>query len=164
MIEQFRGEKYIYSIPSKMNYIPGKVLILLCKEDDLLKSAKNLNRSSSLSLSPSYRRKTKISILITILHDTEKNFWVKHNLEASKADGPLPTQQQLSSVPPLTSLGNFSQHSSHDTYEICPRQSEIKSLLYLFKEGAECQRDCFEVWCWIIVLGAETSLRKSSCL
>lgn len=37
-----------------MNTVPGKVLILLCKEDDLLKSAKNLNRSSSLSLSPSY--------------------------------------------------------------------------------------------------------------
>lgn len=57
--EQFRGEEYIYPFPSKNNYIPGKVLILLCKEDDLLKSAKNLNRSSSLSLSPSYQEKEK---------------------------------------------------------------------------------------------------------
>jgi len=49
----------MYPFPSKMNYVPGKVLILLCKEDDLLKSAKNLNRSSSLSLSPSYKEKDK---------------------------------------------------------------------------------------------------------
>lgn len=57
-----------------MHHVPGKVLILLCKDDDLLKSAKNLNRSSSLSLSPSYQEKHKNQSFVTMLHTNGEMF------------------------------------------------------------------------------------------
>lgn len=58
--------------------------------------------------------------------------------------------------------GSFSQHNSYYIDEKCLMKSELKRISYLFEEGDKGLRDCFEVWCWIVVLWVETSLRKPS--